>query len=240
MSARDRVLAAAREGLGRAAWSAHGRTPGPGPSPSGDGRRRRPSGDADTRALLVEQFTAALTALGGQAHTADSPGGIIDIVTSLFDRYACCDFISWEADEIPCPGLLDALASHGRRRVAYDVPFDQVGRAAVLASLEPVGIGLTGGLAAVASSGTIALASGKGRGRLASLLPPVHIAVIRTRALVASLDDVVTAHPSLVAEGSNIVFITGPSRTADIEMTLTRGVHGPRHVHVVLLTEAAP
>jgi L-lactate dehydrogenase complex protein LldG len=119
------------------------------------------------------------------------------------------------------------------------VPFDQEGRAAVLAGLEPIGVGLTGAFAAVAASGTVLLASGAGRGRLPSLLPPVHIAVIRARDLYPTLEAAMKAHPSVVAEASNVVCITGPSRTADIEMTLTHGVHGPKHLHVVILTEGA-
>jgi L-lactate dehydrogenase complex protein LldG len=195
--------------------------------------------NAPPPSALVDQFAAALAALGGHAHLAPAIADAIDHVAALFDRYGTMDFISWDDREIPCPGLLDALTSRGRRRVTYDVPFDQEGRASVLAGLEPIGVGLTGAFAAVAASGTVLLASGAGRGRLASLLPPVHIAVIRARDLYPTLETAMKAHPSVVAEASNVVCITGPSRTADIEMTLTHGVHGPKHLHVVILTEGA-
>jgi L-lactate dehydrogenase complex protein LldG len=50
-----------------------------------------------------------------------------------------------------------------------------------------------------------------------------------------SLTALVRAEPELLAAGSNVVLVAGPSRTADIEMTLTHGVHGPKHVHVILM-----
>jgi L-lactate dehydrogenase complex protein LldG len=77
--------------------------------------------------------------------------------------------------------------------------------------------------------------SGPSRPRLASLLPPVHVALVSKRALYPTMAAFFSAHPNIVREGSNLVFITGPSRTADIEQTLTLGVHGPRQVHVVLV-----
>lgn len=158
-------------------------------------------------------------------------------VASILERYAATDFISWDDAQLPCPGLIDSLVARGLRRVTYDVPLDADGRAAVLAGLDRVGVGLTGALAGIAASGTLVLASGPGRGRLPSLLPPVHVAVLRSRDLQPDLATVLAVHPALVMESSNVVLITGPSRTADIEMTLTHGVHGPKHLHVVLLTE---
>ncbi|NOH01683.1 MAG: LUD domain-containing protein [Chloroflexi bacterium] len=62
---------------------------------------------------------------------------------------------------------------------------------------------------------------------LGSLLPEIHIAVLKSTDILPSLPD---AMP--LVKGKNAVFITGPSRTADIEMTLSIGVHGPKEIHV--------
>jgi L-lactate dehydrogenase complex protein LldG len=67
------------------------------------------------------------------------------------------------------------------------------------------------------------------------VLPPVHVAIVSRQQLVANLGTLLQARPGLLDEASNIVIIAGPSRTADIEMTLSHGVHGPKHVHVVLV-----
>ncbi len=88
--------------------------------------------------------------------------------------------------------------------------------------------------AAIAETGTLVLGSASERHRLVSLVPPTHIALVRTQDLVWDLDDAMEqlsggSLPPLVS------FITGPSRTADIELTLVVGVHGPQEVHVVLL-----
>ena len=60
-----------------------------------------------------------------------------------------------------------------------------------------------------------------------SLLPEIHIAVLESKNILPSLPDAIE-----MTRGKNAVFITGPSRTADIEMTLTIGVHGPKEIHV--------
>ncbi len=103
-----------------------------------------------------------------------------------------------------------------------------------LAELDDVRVGVTGALAGLADTGSLAMVSGPGRGRMASLLPPVHVAVIRATQILPSYAALLAMHPDVAASGSNLVLITGPSRTADIEMTLTRGVHGPGQVHVVI------
>ncbi|MGH7320576.1 MAG: LutC/YkgG family protein [Candidatus Rokuibacteriota bacterium] len=101
-------------------------------------------------------------------------------------------------------------------------------------------LGLTGVDLAIAETGSLVLASGIGKGRGVSLLPPCHLALFGRDQLVAGLDEagvILEAwHTAPTAGGgANIVFITGPSRTADIELTLTRGVHGPGEVHAVFV-----
>jgi len=86
---------------------------------------------------------------------------------------------------------------------------------------------------AIALTGTLVLDCSPAHPRSTSLLPPVHLAVIPAEHVVASLGDVLTRTGPLP---SALTFITGPSRTADIELTPVLGVHGPTRVKVYLLT----
>jgi len=98
-------------------------------------------------------------------------------------------------------------------------------------------LGLTTANWGVAETGTIVLVSAAEHHRLASLLPPVHVALLDSACLVPTLDDLFAevhdGDPDSLSR--TITMITGPSRTADIELELAVGVHGPREVHVILL-----
>jgi L-lactate dehydrogenase complex protein LldG len=86
----------------------------------------------------------------------------------------------------------------------------------------------------IAETGTLVLESACERSRLVSLVPPMHVALLSTARLCPSLSDALAR----VDRASHaITFITGPSRTSDIELTLVVGVHGPQTVHVLLLEE---
>jgi L-lactate dehydrogenase complex protein LldG len=101
-------------------------------------------------------------------------------------------------------------------------------------------VGLSGVDYVIAETGTLVVAARPGQMRGVSLFPPVHIAVARTEQIVATLADYLLL---LRAEGAElpqhltscVSFITGPSRTGDIELTLTVGVHGPGELHLVLI-----
>jgi L-lactate dehydrogenase complex protein LldG len=197
-----------------------------------------PTSDIDAavwpRDLLVERFSAALTAIAGRVHrTPDDRAAITTLVTLCRER-GVSRVLSWDPHWIAVDGLPAAMAAAGIHLDLGMVPRGDT-RAMRLAALESLQIGLTGSLAGIAESGTVAVVSGPGRSRLASLLPPVHIAVLRAERLCSTLEGFYAAHPDVADAGSNLVLITGPSRTADIEMTLTRGVHGPGEVHVVLV-----
>ena len=105
---------------------------------------------------------------------------------------------------------------------------------------EAARLGITGVDYAVAETGSVVLMPRRGISRLVSLLPPVHLALVRPQDIVESLDDLfllrrLEYHRNGGEMGSYLNFITGPSRTADIEQTLVVGVHGPKEVHMVLL-----
>jgi L-lactate dehydrogenase complex protein LldF len=94
-------------------------------------------------------------------------------------------------------------------------------------------VGVTKAICGLADTGSILIADGEGNPLQASLLPEIHIAVLCASRVLPSLADAMTL--PAVSESRAAVVITGPSRTADIEMSLTIGMHGPGEVHVFLV-----
>ena len=94
-------------------------------------------------------------------------------------------------------------------------------------------VGISNAQAAIAETGTLVLDSDCERHRLVSLVPPVHIAVVNASAIVETLSDALTLLQKKEISPA-ITFITGPSRTADIELTLAIGVHGPQELYVIV------
>ena len=100
-------------------------------------------------------------------------------------------------------------------------------------------LGVTSAQAAIAETGTLVLESERERHRLASLLPPVHIAILNAADICLSLGEAlrVVRRDGSTTMSRTITFITGPSRTADIELTLAIGVHGPKELYVIVIEE---
>ena len=168
----------------------------------------------------LERFTAELNALGGKV-TACTVQELPGLILQVLQDHKLSTLLAWDEAHLP-PGLLQALQNEGIQ-VSY--------------SPDPaIQAGLTGALAAVAETGTLVLPGGAGRPLAASLLPEIHLAVLRSEDIYEHLAQVF----QLLEEGEKqenhpkpaVVLISGPSRTADIEMTLTIGVHGPREVYV--------
>lgn len=104
------------------------------------------------------------------------------------------------------------------------------------ADLAAVDAGVTAAQWGIAETGTLVLDDGAVRARRASLLPPLHIAILPRTHLVATLDEVFAGPVAASTAASHaLTLITGPSRTADIELQLVVGVHGPKHLLVVLV-----
>jgi len=94
-------------------------------------------------------------------------------------------------------------------------------------------LGVTGASAALPETGTLVLTSSPEQPRVVSLLPRVHLALVRPSVLRADLHQVFEE----TRAAGYMVLVTGPSRTADIELTLTLGVHGPKSLYVWLMEE---
>ena len=99
-------------------------------------------------------------------------------------------------------------------------------------------VGITGAFCAIAETGTLVMLSGKDSPSATSLLPETHIAVVRSTRIVKGMEEawvLLRSEHSTMPRAVN--FISGPSRTADIEQTIVLGAHGPYRVHIVLVRQ---
>lgn len=190
---------------------------------------------SDVTGDLVARFEAEATALAVNVHRLHGDAAAIEKVIALLRERHASRVLAWDAEWLNCRGLAEAISRAGVTLESCWMPSDPDARRERLAELDPVPVGLTGAVAGLADTGSLAVISAPGRGRMASLLPPAHIAVLRAEQIVPSMPHFLASHPDAADAGSNLVFITGPSRTGDIEMTLSRGVHGPGVVDVVIV-----
>jgi L-lactate dehydrogenase complex protein LldG len=100
-------------------------------------------------------------------------------------------------------------------------------------------VGITDSFCAVAETGTLMLLSGPDSNVSASLLPETHIAIVFAPRIVAAMEDAFALARAECGELPRTVnFISGPSRTGDIEQTIVLGAHGPYRVHVIIVHQA--
>jgi L-lactate dehydrogenase complex protein LldF len=198
--------------------AAHGGKPDEASSLKGVKTSPREAPEPTTREL-VERFSAELASLGGSISVCSSDrlaGQVVNILTERGNS----ELLAWEQAHLPA-GLIAALREAGIS-VGHQVDPD-------------CKVGLTGAVAAIAETGTVILPAGPGRLQSASLMPEVHLVVLHAADILADLPQGLN-HPEVRSAGA-INLISGPSRTADIEMTLTIGVHGPGEVHVFCLDD---
>jgi L-lactate dehydrogenase complex protein LldG len=183
-------------------------------------------GEAD----LVELFRVRAQSVNTVVHGPVTRHGAPRAVVGIASGHNLESFVIW--DRLPASGVASALATAGFERIDAEVargdrrqPLD-IGRA---------DLGVTGSDFALAESGSVVLSHGPGRGRLVSLVPEIHIALVTTSTMHRTLAHWAREFPGNAAETANLVIVTGPSRTGDIELELTLGVHGPRHMHVILI-----
>ena len=144
--------------------------------------------------------------------------------------------LCWDPAALPVPGLDDALHDMEMKVVVPKELRSEESRSQV----RFIRFGVTGATAAFAATGSLLMTSAAQTNRVASLLPFRHIALIpfeqlypnveawlREQRQAGTLVDTVRSH-------ANLALISGPSKSADIEMNLTLGVHGPKFVHAIL------
>jgi L-lactate dehydrogenase complex protein LldG len=190
----------------------------------------------------LERFRRELEKVGGVFYRVPTLAAVAPVVAGIARARAARRLVSWHGAELG-GDLGPALAASGLEPVA--MPPGEVASAAERQRLRELvaaaELGLTGADLAIAETGTLVLRGGAGRPGSTSLLPPYHVALFDRAALVESLAqagvflELWHADGESRHDGAVISFITGPSRTADIELTLTRGVHGPKEVHAIFV-----
>ncbi len=191
-------------------------------------------GGEDLPASLADEIDA----VAGTPHLVDDIDAARDVLRSLLGQYQPRTALCWQHPVLDALGIVDLLAAAEVERLSYDtlaeLPLDQQRQRCLAADL-----GITSVDYAVAETGSLALASAPGRERMASLLPPVYVTVVTAEQIVPDLYDL---FDRLVEAGvdnlpSNLVLITGPSKSGDIEAQMTLGVHGPNTWHVIIVRD---
>ncbi len=182
---------------------------------------------SEAQPSLVEQFVAVLDSTGGQAHVVAHVGDVADLLARVAGEQDSRRILYAPFELSEQVGLRHHLAARG---------LDLVELGEVGTEAKEITVGLTGATLAVAESGSVLLGGRPGPEGLVSVLPWVHLVLIRATDIVP---DIATAFEHVAArleagEG-DWVWITGPSRTADIAHTLVLGAHGPNALHVLIL-----
>ncbi len=196
---------------------------------------------AQERAELLDKLAETAGLRGWNVQRCDGVEEALDYVSWLVRSLGATSVARSEQPVFDTMPVDAAVAAAGGLcwPAVYDGP---ASRNEVRQRLAESGMGITGADYAIAETGSVVVLPRQGLSRLVSVVPPVHVAIVRPSDVVGTLDDLFTLRRLEYAGnggemGSYLNFITGPSRTADIEQTIVVGVHGPREVHMVLLNK---
>ncbi len=189
---------------------------------------------ADVRRALRQADTAEVTVPRGYRDTAPVDAATVDLFAERVADYQA-DVVRCAADEVEAR-IAEALPTDARVVVPDGLPWvvpgavrDDALSALDLDALDAV---VTAATVGIATTGTIVLAHGSGEGRRAlTLVPDVHVCVLREDQVVADVPDAV----ALLDPARPATWVSGPSATSDIELNRVEGVHGPRTLHVVVV-----
>lgn len=196
---------------------------------------------AGDKLSLARHFGTRLERIHGSyemvAGPADAAAAVVRVIRE-WDRDQDT-VLAWAAAELEPPDLAERLEGAGLRLLVPDDMHDEECRRN---AARPT-VGVTGVEAAFAGTGSMVLVPGAGRSRAAALLPTYHVAVIPFSRIYPTMEAWLAVLrdqgrlTDLFRSAGQVAFVTGPSKSADIELNLTLGVHGPRVVHAVIFDD---
>lgn len=192
---------------------------------------------------VIDKFEIELQKVSGCTYRAGSAAELDDILLRLLRECQAKAAVLTRNPILAAAKLPEKLAAWGVEAMTWPESGEEQGSKSFREKAFNAEVGISGVEFVLAESGTLVLTSRSEGTQLGSLAPPVHIALYRCNQALASLDEVLERlamplDPAAPQPGRSIVFITGPSRTADIEQVLIRGVHGPKEVHAILVEDA--
>ncbi|GAX89529.1 LutC/YkgG family protein [Effusibacillus lacus] len=182
----------------------------------------------------IQRFCESWRALTGVAEVVDSEAEALEVLKRWAQEENLKHLIRWDHPELENLGVDSLFESLGAKMEIW-------GRGETRSMKEIANdaeAGITWADYAVADTGTLALFSSREKARSVSLLPPIHIAIFRAEQLVTRIGEVMVKMDQMGREGglpAGVNFITGPSRSADIENDLSIGVHGPKKVYALII-----
>ena len=195
----------------------------------------------------LTRFEAELGKVAGLSYRASTELELERILRTIIDSSQSADVVLTRNPLLGQIGLPEKLRAWGKSGIQWtagltgklEAPSEMEFRARCFSA----GVGISGVDYVLAETGSLVLTSETEGCQLASLAPPIHVGLYRRSQVMISLDEILERLPMQANLGANVagrstVFITGPSRTADIEQILIRGVHGPREVHAILVEES--
>ncbi len=182
---------------------------------------------------LESSFCEKLTAHSGIVYRQNPAEDLGDLIDRIFEDHgisraiASCDTVLLES------GIVDYARQRGLE-IRTQEEFEHR-RSFTEAMFDEAQAGFTGANFGIAETGSLVLAFNKAHARLISLAPAIHIAVLPKDRIVATCEAAMKQIYGFGKDPSQLVFITGPSSTADIEMVFFKGMHGPRKLIVLLI-----
>jgi len=177
----------------------------------------------DTKSARTARFVEVLERTGGFVHVVADEAAATQALAEIVKQLGARDVALSDAP------LVQKLCAELEGIETFDGSTDRE-------RLLDCDLGITAAQKGVAETGTLVLLSSSERHRLTSLVPPVHVALLEAADILPGLGDALATTREASGELPTLVtFITGPSRTGDIELQLVVGVHGPKELHVVLL-----